>query len=132
MQASRNPYGLNNFLQRWARDNPPKLSFKARTKAAAKAWKRRFVTELKQAIGPMPKPGSLRARRALTKQRRGFRIEMLYLKASPWHEVPVHLLVPEGAKRAPVVLARLSALYISEKSRPVSTMIRTKSTARTG
>jgi len=105
MQASSNPYGLNNFLQRWAKDNPPKLSFKARTRAAAKTWKRRFVAELKKAIGPMPKPGSLRVRRAGTRRRRGFRIEMLYLKASPWHEVPVHLLVPEDAKRAPVVLA---------------------------
>ena len=105
MRASKNPYGVNNFLQKWAKDNPPKKLFRARSGAAARAWRKRFVAELKAAIGPMPEKGSLRARRGGLVRRRGFRIERLYLRASPWHELPLHLLIPDGARKAPVVLA---------------------------
>ena len=105
MLSSKNPYGVNSFLCRWAKANPPKMLFKAKTKAAAKAWQRRFLKALRGAIGPLPEAGSLEVRKAATKRCAGYRQEKLYLRASPWHELPLYLLVPDGATKAPVVLA---------------------------
>jgi len=102
---SRNPHGLNNFLYRWARSHPPALAFKARTQAEAAAWQRAFRAALRKAMGPMPERGSLKVRKRGVKTLRGCRWETLYLAASPWHELPLHLLVPAGAREAPVILA---------------------------
>lgn len=102
---STNPYGLNNFLYRWAQDHPPRLGFKAKTAAAAVAWQKVFRAALRDAMGPMPERGRLTVRARRVQQRRGYRLEQFYLAASPWHDVPVNLLIPDGAAKAPVVLA---------------------------
>lgn len=105
MRPSKNPYGLNNFLHRWAKDNPPELTFKAKRKADAEKWQQAFRRVLRRSLGPMPEEGRIRARVAEVKQFKGFRREKVYLDVSPWHELPLYLLIPDGAKDAPVVLA---------------------------
>jgi dienelactone hydrolase len=102
---SRNPYGLNNFLYRWHQDHPPRLGFKAKSVKAAMAWQKAFRLALREAMGPMPERGALTIRAHRVQQRRGYRLERFYLAASPWHEVPVNLLIPDGAVGAPVILA---------------------------
>jgi len=105
-RASSNPYAVTSFLERWARDNPPAMLFRATGRAGAVAWRRRFLTALRRAVGPMPEAGSLAARRTEREVLPGGIVrEKLYLSASPWHELPLHLLYPEGAKGAPAVLA---------------------------
>ena len=86
-------------------DHPPRLGFKAKTAAAAVAWQKVFRAALREAMGPMPERGSLKVRRAGVKRLPEGRWERLYLAASPWHELPLNLLIPHGARRVPVVLA---------------------------
>jgi dienelactone hydrolase len=102
---SANPLGLNNFLYRWAQDHPPRLTFRAATRPQAEAWRRRFLAALRRALGPGPERGDLSVRRGGAREFPGFTRERVYLRASPWHEVPLYLLIPHGARRAPVILA---------------------------
>jgi hypothetical protein len=102
---SENPYGLNNFLHRWIKAHPPALPFTARTRPAAQQWQKKFLKALQAAMGTIPAMGSLKARVAEVKKFPGYRREKIYLRASPWHELPLYLLIPDGAKKAPVVMA---------------------------
>jgi len=53
----------------------------------------------------MPEKGSLKARVAHVKRFPGYVRRKVYLQASPWHELPLYLLIPDGDIKAPVVLA---------------------------
>jgi dienelactone hydrolase len=104
-EPSKNRLGLNSFLFRWHKAHNPALGFQAKTKKTALDWQRAFEKALIKAMGPVPECGSLKVRRGGVKKVKGGRLERLYLRASPWHKVPLNLLVPEGAKKAPVILA---------------------------